>query len=187
MGNNTDRPVGQMGDVGGVFRPHRVIVECLGWLPLWEQDQTVHLPEIFRAVHSSYLANDFWLNSASQLGPRFYYTEGVAFAANFIPIPAIIFLLFVCPSCVTNVVVAFAARDLSGFTVAALVMTSLSVSISPFWFGHFAGLSNATRCVVPSTLGRAFSRVCRLAGDPRRTGVRRFGLRPGDPGALGSR
>lgn len=37
----------------------------------------VHLPEIFRALHPSYLAHDFWLNSASQFGPRFYYTQGI--------------------------------------------------------------------------------------------------------------
>lgn len=133
-----------------------LLSSALGGYRYGKQDQTVHLPEIFRAVHSSYLANDFWLNSASQFGPRFYYTEGVAFAANFIPIPAIIFFLFVCTSCVTSVVVAFAARDLSGSTVAALVMTSLSVSISPFWFGHFAGLSNATGGFVPSTLAEPF-------------------------------
>ncbi len=98
-------------------------------------DQIVHLPEIFRAVHSSYLAHDFWLNSASQFGPRFYYTQGIALAANFIPIPVIIFFLFVSTYCATSVVVAFAARDLSGSTAAALVITSLSVWISPFWLG----------------------------------------------------
>ena len=122
-----------------------------------EEDQTIHLPEIFRAVHSSYLAHDFWLNSASQFGPRFYYTLSIAFAANFIPIPSVMFLLFVSTYVATSVVVAFAARDLSGSTVAALVITSLSVCISPFWLGHAAGLSNATRfAFVPSTLAEPF-------------------------------
>ena len=121
------------------------------------EDQTVHLPEIFRAVHSSYLAHDFWLNSASQFGPRFYYTLGIAFAANFIPIPVIIFFLFVSTCCATSIVVAFAARDLSGSTVAAVVITSLSVWISPFWLGHAAGLSNAAGfAFVPSTLAEPF-------------------------------
>ena len=119
--------------------------------------QAVHLPEIFRAVHPGYLANDFWLNSASQFGPRFYYTQGIAFVANFIPIPVILYILFVFTCCATSIVVAFAARDLSGSTVAALVITSLSVSISPFWLGHHAGFLTAMRLpLIPSALAEPF-------------------------------
>ena len=77
MGNNTDRPVGQRGYIGNVFYPHRPVVGCLEWLLYGERNIAAHLPEIFRALHPSYLANDLWLNSAWQFGPRFYYTQGI--------------------------------------------------------------------------------------------------------------
>ena len=68
-----------------------------------------------------------------------------ALAADFVPIPAISYLLFIVSRCALSVVAAFATRDISGSTAAALIVASLSVSASPFRLGHEAGFSNAMR------------------------------------------
>lgn len=120
-------------------------------------NQAVYLPELLRAVDPSYLTNDFWLNSASEFGPRFYYTRALALAADFVSIPAISYLLFIVARCALSVAAAFATRDISGSTTAALIVASLSVSASPFLLGHDAGFSNAVdRFLTPRTLAEPF-------------------------------
>ena len=108
-------------------------------------DQAVYLPELLRAIDPSYLTHDFWLNSAAEFGPRFYYTRVLALAADFVSISAISYLLFIAAHCACSVVAAFATRDISGSIPAALIVASLSVSASPFRLGHEAGFSNAVR------------------------------------------
>lgn len=120
-------------------------------------NQAVYLPELLRAVDPSYLTNDFWLNSASEFGPRFYYTRALALAADFVSIPAISYLLFIVARCALSVGAAFATRDISGSTTAALIVASLWVSASPFLLGHEADFSNATgRFLTPHMLAEPF-------------------------------
>ena len=157
MGHNNDRSVGQRGYISDIFYPHRAVVGGLERLHLWERTPSGPSAGDISCRRPRYLANDFWLNSASQFGTRFYYTQGIAFAANFIPISVILYILFVFTCCATSIVVAFAARDLSGSTGATLVITSLSVSISPFWLGHHAGFLTAMRLpLIPSALAEPF-------------------------------
>ena len=120
-------------------------------------NQPVYLPEILRAVHPSYLTNDFWLNSASEFGPRFYYTQAFALAADFVSIPAISYLLFIVARCALSVGAAFATRDISGSSAAALIVASVSVSASPFRLGYEAGFSNAIKSyLAPDMLAEPF-------------------------------
>lgn len=120
-------------------------------------NQAVYLPELLRAIDSSYLTNDFWLNSASEFGPRFYYMRVFALAADFVSISGVSYLLFIVARCACCVVAAFATRDISGSTAAALIVASLSVSVSPFRLGHEAGFSNAVNpYLTPHMLAEPF-------------------------------
>lgn len=119
--------------------------------------QVVHLLEIFRAIDPDYLANDFWLNSASQFGPRFYYMQAIALAGHFLPVPTICFLLFVFARVTVSVCTAFMTRDLSQSTVAALIVAVVAVSVEPFYLGHSAGSANAVlRTLTPHVLIEPF-------------------------------
>ena len=57
-------------------------------------DQAEQLPLIFRAMDSGYLANDFFVNAASEFGPRFYYVHTMAFIGTYVPLPAAFFIIW---------------------------------------------------------------------------------------------
>lgn len=151
-------------------------------------NQPVYLPELLRAVHPGYLTNDFWLNSASEFGPRFYYTLAFALAADFVSIPAISYLLFIVARCALSVGAAFATRDISGSSAAALIVASVSVSASPFRLGYEAGFSNAIKSyLAPDMLAEPFLLFAIWRGIRGRTDSGRRSMHPGNPDATSSR
>ena len=79
---------------------------------LW--DHAEQLPVIFRIMDPGYLGNDFFVNVASEFGPRFYYSHALAFAAAYIPLPILIGILWLSCFLAVVVITAHAARDLSG-------------------------------------------------------------------------
>ncbi|MBN1250558.1 MAG: hypothetical protein JXR51_05235 [Bacteroidales bacterium] len=56
-------------------------------------DHIEQLPIILRKINSGYLTNDFFVNSTSGFGPRYYYTIFIAFFGRFLSLPIIFFSL----------------------------------------------------------------------------------------------
>ncbi|MEO0895625.1 MAG: DUF6798 domain-containing protein [Bacteroidota bacterium] len=56
-------------------------------------DQIEQLPIIMRAMDSSYLQNDFFVEASAGFGPRYYYSQLIANIASFIGLPLSMFLL----------------------------------------------------------------------------------------------
>jgi hypothetical protein len=54
-------------------------------------NQIEQLPLVMRALDASYLTNDFYVESASGFGPRFYYVHLVAGLARVAPLPVVFF------------------------------------------------------------------------------------------------
>ena len=118
-------------------------------------DQEVHIPEILRILDSSYLANDFSLNSASNFGPRFYYSHAVASMTRCVPLEAIFAVLYLIQSVSTACITALAARDITGSTITAMIAVVLVMSLIPFSFGNVASVLWFT--VIPSYLALALA------------------------------
>lgn len=96
---------------------------------------------IFREMDAGYLVNDFFVNSASGFGPRFYYTKLMAAAGSVLPLPLLFFALYLLVHIGVAAVTAFAARDLTGSTVAGLLAAVLVSSLTPFHLAYPARVS----------------------------------------------
>ena len=96
---------------------------------------------IFREMDAGYLVNDFFVNSASGFGPRFYYTKLMAAAGSVLPLPLLFFTLYLLVHIGVAAVTAFAARDLTGSTVAGLLAVVLAASLTPFHLAYPARVS----------------------------------------------
>ena len=118
-------------------------------------DQEVHIPEILRILDSGYLVNDFVLNSASDFGPRFYYSHAVALTAKVVPLEATFAILFLLQSIAASCITALAAEDITGSSIAGMVAVVLVMSLIPLHFGSTASVLWFT--VVPSFLALPFS------------------------------
>ena len=66
-------------------------------------DHIEQLPIILRKINDSYLINDFFVNSTSGFGPRYYYSVSIAFLIRFISLPTLFFSL----TLISNTFVAF--------------------------------------------------------------------------------
>ena len=118
-------------------------------------DQEVHVPEILRILDSGYLVNDFSLNSASNFGPRFYYSHTIALIARYIPLEVIFAALFLVQAVAVSTITALAARDITGSAVTGMLSVVLVMSLVPFYWGDTASVFWVT--VIPSFLALPFS------------------------------
>ena len=98
---------------------------------------------IFREMDAGYLVNDFFVNSAAGFGPRFYYTKLLAAAGAVIPLPLLFFTLYLLVQISVAAITAFAARDLTGSTLAGLLAVVLVSSLTPFHLAYPARVSEA--------------------------------------------
>ena len=121
---------------------------------LW--DHAEQLPVIFRIMDPGYLGNDFFVNVASEFGPRFYYSHALAFVAAYIPLPIPIGILWL--SCLVAVVVitAHAARDLGGSMLGGMLAAVLVTLPEPFYLGSRAGVLSDS-LLTPGTLATPFA------------------------------
>ena len=107
---------------------------------------------IFRELDSAYLVNDFFLNSGSGFGPRFYYTRLLAAAGAVIPLPLLFFVLYLSVQIGVAAVTAFAARDLTGSTLAGLLAAVLVASLTPFYLADYPARVNEPALLLPHFL-----------------------------------
>ena len=133
-------------------------------------DQYEHLPILFRQLDSSYLNNDFFVNSSTDFGPRFYYARIIAALGSFCPLPTLFLLL----TWLSNVLVAFvtylAARDLfSGSNLTAMIACSMIMTLSSFSLGKLGvGHQLFSNYLIPSHLARPFALLSLWAGIKQR-------------------
>ena len=120
-----------------------------------QSDHTEQLPQVFRAIDPGYLTNDFFVNSASEFGPRFYFVRFIALVAAIAPVPAIYAALFVLTNVAVAAITAFAARDLTGSTIGGMVPATLAVSLTHFYLGNGVGLT--LHIFIPQTIALPLS------------------------------
>ena len=99
-------------------------------------NQTEHIPLVLRLLDPSYLQDDFFVESASAFGPRFYYVHVLAFFAQWLPLSLVVLAMALAVNTALAALTVLAVRDLldgdrlAGFTAAILV-----VSVSSFPLG----------------------------------------------------
>ena len=101
-------------------------------------DQAPDLAQIFRLIDPEYLKNDFYVNSTDGFGPRFYFSEFLAFLAGYIPLHATIAVMWLSAIVGVFVVTAFAARDITGSVIGGMFAAILVALSSPFTLGYAA-------------------------------------------------
>lgn len=96
-------------------------------------DHAEQLPIVFRIMDPGYLVNDFQTNAAVGFGPRFYFTHAMAALGSLIPLPIAYAALYLLIYIAVTAITAFAARDITGSTIAALIAATLvASSLAPF-------------------------------------------------------
>ena len=96
-------------------------------------DHAEQLPIVFRIMDPDYLVNDFQTNAAVGFGPRFYFAHAMAALGSLIPLPIAYAALYLLIYIAFTTITAFAARDITGSTVAALIAATLvASSLAPF-------------------------------------------------------
>jgi hypothetical protein len=84
------------------------------------------LPLIFRSANPDYLPNDFFVNSASGFGPRFYYTALIGFIGRVISIEDVFLLFTLLSNILVVLITGFTARNLFGEWAGLLVIPIIS-------------------------------------------------------------
>ncbi|MBL4605887.1 MAG: hypothetical protein JKY02_09580 [Flavobacteriaceae bacterium] len=97
-------------------------------------DQIEQLPIVYRFLDSSYLVNDFFVNSNDGYSPRYFYTHLIGFLTKFISLPTLFFLGTIFSNISVSLLTFLTAKKLfnsnfSGIISAALVMVIPTVSI----------------------------------------------------------
>ena len=96
-------------------------------------DHAEQLPIVFRIMDPGYLVNDFQTNAAVGFGPRFYFTHAMAALGSLIPLPIAYAALYLLIYIAVTAITAFAARDITGSMIAALIAATLvASSLAPF-------------------------------------------------------
>ena len=128
------------------------LATALGYYIYGGVNHPEQLALIFRELDSAYLVNDFFLNSGSGFGPRFYYTRLLAAAGAVIPLPLLFFVLYLSVQIGGAAVTVFAARDLTGSTVAGLLAAVLVASLTPFHLADYPARVNEPVMLLPHFL-----------------------------------
>ena len=114
------------------------------------------LPIVFRIMDPDYLVNDFQINAAVGFGPRFYFVHAMAALGSLIPLPIAYAALYLLIYFAVTAITAFAARDITGSSIAALIAATLvASSLTPFHLSAPARLT--VEHVVPHFLAMPFA------------------------------
>jgi len=118
-------------------------------------DHIEQIPLIYRAINASYLRNDFFVNSASQFGPRFFYSHGVGLLVRFFPITYVFFFL----TFLSNILISlssgfFSLRVLRGSRLGAMIGICAVLTLKTFSLGSVDTIYRTQ--LVPSLLAMPF-------------------------------
>ena len=122
------------------------------------EDQKSELPLVMRAIDPFYLTSDFYTNSASTFGPRYFYTKFIALILSKKSLPYFFFLLTLLTNMAIALVTFYFSRDLfSGSSAAGLLAVLLVMSIPTFNLGFFSHVYSrqllSNTIVIPLVLG----------------------------------
>ena len=113
------------------------------------------LPIVFRMMDAGYLVNDFQVNAAEKFGPRFYYVHAMAALGELLPLPLAYAALYLLIYIAITAITAFAARDITGSSIAALIAATLvASSLAPFVLSAAARVTDVQ--LLPRTLAMPF-------------------------------
>ncbi len=101
-------------------------------------DQVPQLAQIFRLIDPGYLTSDFYVNATEGFGPSFYYNLFLAFLASYIPLHAVMAVLWLSAFVGVIVVTAFAARHITGTLLGGMFAAILVTVSAPFSLGFAA-------------------------------------------------
>ena len=112
-------------------------------------DQIEQLPIIYRFIDSSYLVNDFFVNSNDGYSPRYFYTSIIVFLSKFASIPTLFFLGTIISNGTVSLLTFLTARKLfkttfSGIIAAALVMVLPTIALGSSYFLYSTQLTPTT-------------------------------------------
>ncbi len=116
-------------------------------------NQIEQLPIVLRSIEPSYLSHDFFVNSASGFGPRFYFAEFIAAVAGSPSrVPAVYLALTALSNVAVSLVTFFFARALYAKSDEAGLLASAAVmSVTTFPLGFCPAIYHAS--LVPAALG----------------------------------
>ena len=99
-------------------------------------NQTEQIPIVMRFLDPSFIQHDFYVNSAAEFGPRYYYVSLLAHVTKLIPLPVVIAGLALIVNMSLCAITIFASRDLlHSDTNASYLAAVLVVSVSSFSLG----------------------------------------------------
>lgn len=130
------------------------------------------IPIILRTVDESYLTNDFFVNTYTGFGPRFFYAQLMAFLSRFIPLYSVYFMLTILTNSLVALISGLVARNIfGGSNLAGILAAGLVMSATTFSLGSgtdiYATSLNPARLVMPIlllSLWAAFNRRPLICG-----------------------
>ena len=118
-------------------------------------DHLEQIPLIFRALDPEYLQNDFFVNLASQIGPRYIYSHILAFIIRFLPITSVFLCLTLFSNTLIGVISAFFSMDIFGSSRLGAFISICSVAaLNTFSLGSVSTVYRMQ--LVPSLLAMPF-------------------------------
>jgi len=104
-------------------------------------NQIEQLPIVKRAIDSSYLVNDFFTNTTSGFGPRYYFVNIVAWLNNFFSVPLIYFFFTLISNILISTISYFYSREIFNNSILAGILASIFVmSLSVVGIGSVSAL-----------------------------------------------
>jgi hypothetical protein len=117
-------------------------------------DQVELLPVVMRAIDNSFLSNDFFTNTSTAFGPRFYYAKFLGMVTTLDTLPIFSWVMTVLINVGTAVITFLLARDFFKSRLAGIVAVSLAMCVSTFGLGYLDAMYS--EMLLPSTLAMPF-------------------------------
>ena len=118
-------------------------------------DHLEQIPLVLRALDPEYLQNDFFVNVASQFGPRYFYSHILAAFVQFLPITYVFFVLTLLSNALIAIISAFFSMDvLRGSRLGAMLSVCAVMTLQTFSVGSVSTIFRTQ--LVPSLLAMPF-------------------------------
>jgi len=118
-----------------------VVSTAMFYFRFGSRSQVSELPIIQRFEDPGYLENDFYVNAASDYGPRYFYAKFVAAVSTKKSLPYICYLLTLLINIFTGIVTFYFAFDIFDRSIlAGLLAVGLVLSVETFLLGYFPNL-----------------------------------------------
>lgn len=118
-------------------------------------DHLEQIPLVLRALDPEYLQNDFFVNVASQFGPRYFYSHILAVLVKFLPITYVFFGLTLLSNTLIAIISAFFSMDvLRSSRLGAMFSVCAVMALKTFSLGSVSTIYRTQ--LVPSLMAMPF-------------------------------